>query len=70
MVNILRTEDLGKQFEMAVCLAYNIAYIGKYKYGLDKPTELVPRVKKLKNIFPIVRIQLRKGRNMILHQVI
>lgn len=61
MVNILRTEDLGKQFEMAVCLAYNIPYIGKYKYGLDKPTELVPRVKKIKQYFPDCTHTAQKG---------
>jgi len=37
--NIL-TEDLGKQFEMCLCLIFNTNYDGKYKYSLDKPNEI------------------------------
>ena len=28
------TEDLGKMFEMAICLSYEVEYDGKYKYSL------------------------------------
>lgn len=38
------TEDLGKQFEMAICIASNIEYQGKYKYGLELPEKLAGRL--------------------------
>lgn len=34
------TEDLGKQFEMCLCLLFDTPYNGKYKYGLDKPHKI------------------------------
>jgi hypothetical protein len=43
----LKTEDTGKMFEMGLCMAMGIAYDGPYKYGLDLPTKLQPRLKKL-----------------------
>ena len=48
----LRTEDTGKILEMAVCLAYGIGYDGKYKYGLEEPTALKPRLAALTALFP------------------
>lgn len=48
----LKTEDLGKIFEKAICLAYGIEYDGKYKYGLEAPTALVPRLARLPELFP------------------
>jgi hypothetical protein len=48
----LKTEDLGKIFEMAICLVYGVEYDGKYKYGLEAPTALVPRLTKLTELFP------------------
>jgi len=48
----LQTEDLGKQFEMAICLTYDTPYDGPYKYGMDVPRSLVPRLEKLKEYFP------------------
>jgi len=48
----LKTEDLGKIFEKAICLAYGIEYDGKYKYGLEAPTALVPRLVRLPELFP------------------
>lgn len=41
------TEDLGKQFEMAICISQNIAYKGPFKYSLQKPEQLAPRIKTL-----------------------
>lgn len=49
-----KTEDTGKELEMAICLAYGIDYSGKYKYGQDEPLRLSERLKKLppmKNIY-------------------
>ena len=50
--SVLRTEDTGKIFERAICLAYNTPYVGPYKYGLEKPMTLVPRLTKLTEIVP------------------
>ena len=33
------TEDLGKIFEMAICMLYGIDYDGKYKYSLDEAVD-------------------------------
>jgi hypothetical protein len=48
----LKTEDTGKMFEMAICLAYNIPYDGKYKYSMVIPTRLKNRLMKLTELFP------------------
>jgi len=50
--SILKTEDTGKMFEMAICLAYNIPYDGKYKYSMSLPYRLQNRLKKLTELFP------------------
>ncbi len=41
------TEDTGKQLEMAICLAYNTPYVGKYKYGMEEPERLATRLRDL-----------------------
>ena len=46
---MVRTEDTGKQLEMAICLAYNTPYVGPYKYGMEEPERLAPR---LRNLLP------------------
>ena len=48
----VKTEDTGKIFERAICLAYDIPYDGKYKYGLEEPTRLAPRLARLTELFP------------------
>ncbi len=48
-------------FEMAICLAYNIPYDGKYKYGLDLPKQLEPRLKKLCDLFPPCSHTAKRG---------
>jgi hypothetical protein len=48
----LLTEDTGKMFEMAICLAYGIDFNGKYKYSMDLPNKLQPRLAKLPELFP------------------
>ncbi len=49
---LLRTEDTGKIFEMAICIALGIAYDGKYKYCMAKATDLSKRLLKLKEMGP------------------
>ena len=44
----LKTEDTGKQFEMSICLAYGIDYVGKYKYPIIQD----PRLEHLNDLFP------------------
>ena len=46
------TEDLGKKFEMAICLTYAIEYDGRYKYDMVEPLLLKERLKKLPELFP------------------
>jgi hypothetical protein len=49
----LDTEDTGLQFEMAICLALGIDYNKKnYKYGMEIPEKIKPRLEKLKELFP------------------
>ena len=57
----LKTEDLGKIFERAICLAYGIDYDGKYKYGLEAPTALAPRLAKLTELFPACTHTAKRG---------
>lgn len=40
----VQTEDTGKIFEKAICLAYNIDFVGKYKYNLEEPAKLEKRL--------------------------
>jgi hypothetical protein len=49
---MILTEDLGKMFEMAICLLYDTPYNGKYKYGLDGPNMILPKIQKLLDHFP------------------
>lgn len=46
------TEDLGKIFEKAICLLYEIEYDGKYKYGDEEATIIKDKLHKLKQLFP------------------
>ena len=55
------TEDLGKMFEMAICLTFGIPYDGKYKYGMELPEQLKPRLKKLTELFPMCSHTAKKG---------
>lgn len=57
----LLTEDLGKIFEKAICLAFGIEYDGKYKYGLEAPEKLRPRLARLVEIFPPCIHTAKKG---------
>ena len=48
----LQTEDLGKIFEMAICILYGIPFDGKYKYSMDKAEKLKDRIIGLNEAFP------------------
>jgi len=45
------TEDLGKIFEKAICLLYDIEYDGKYKYSIEEASSLKERIYKIKEVF-------------------
>jgi hypothetical protein len=57
----LKTEDTGKMFEKAICLAYGIEYDGKYKYGMELPNALQPRLAKLPELFPKCTHSAKRG---------
>jgi hypothetical protein len=57
----LKTEDTGKVFEMAICLAYGIPYDGPYKYGLERPLALKARLSKLPELFPKCTHTAKRG---------
>ena len=46
------TEDLGKIFEMAICLLYETQYDGKFKYSMLKAELLKDKIINLKTAFP------------------
>jgi hypothetical protein len=49
----LLTEDLGKIFEMAICLTYNTPFIGPYKYSMEEAMYIKENLlHKLPTIFP------------------
>lgn len=57
------TEDLGKIFEMAICLLYEIQYDGKYKYSLEDATIIKDKLHKLKVEFPFKIKHIAKNGN-------
>jgi hypothetical protein len=57
------TEDLGKIFEMAICLLYEIKYDGKYKYSLEEATIIKNKLYKLKVEFPYKIKHIAKNGN-------
>lgn len=58
---VLKTEDTGKMFEMAICVAWGIPYDGKYKYSMELAERLKPRLSKLIELFPMCRHTATKG---------
>ncbi len=48
---IILTEDLGKKFEMAICMLYGIEYDGKYKYSMEEAEKIKDRLTNLQNVF-------------------
>ena len=51
-VKKVQTEDLGKIFEMGLCLLYNIDYDGKYKYSMEEAHQIKDRIAKLLEVYP------------------
>jgi hypothetical protein len=58
---ILQTEDTGKVFEMAICLAYGIPYDGKFKYDMKRAENLKDRLIQLPTLFPNATHTAKKG---------
>jgi hypothetical protein len=52
VVKTLQTEDLGKIFEMAICMLYDTPFDGKYKYSIDEAQLLRSRIEPLLSVFP------------------
>lgn len=46
----LRTEDTGKIFEMAICIALETPYKGVYKYDLEEPKKISQKLEFLKGL--------------------
>jgi len=46
------TEDLGKIFEMAICLLYETPYDGNFKYSMEKAESIKHKIQNLKILFP------------------
>jgi hypothetical protein len=59
----LQTEDLGKKFEMAICLLYGIPFDGKYKYSMEEAEKLKERILPLAEVFPHKLIHTAKNGN-------
>jgi hypothetical protein len=57
----LKTEDTGKIFEKAICLLYDIPYVGKYKYSIEDAEILKTRLSKLIYLFPKCNHTSEKG---------
>jgi len=55
------TEDLGKIFEMAICLLYNTPYNGKYKYSLSAAENLSNKISNIKKLLPNTLIHTAKN---------
>lgn len=58
---VIKTEDTGKIFERAICLLYDIDYVGKYKYSLEEASKLKIRITKLFDLFPLCFHTATKG---------
>jgi hypothetical protein len=46
------TEELGKIFEMAICLLYDTPYVGKFKYSMCQAETIRDKIKGMKSAFP------------------
>jgi len=49
---VVKTEDLGKIFEMAICMLYDTPFDGKYKYSMTDAETLSERIRQLVVEFP------------------
>ena len=57
------TEDLGKTFEMALCLLYETEYDGNFKYSLEQAKVIKNKLDKLKTVFPVNIKHIAKNGN-------
>lgn len=57
------TEDLGKIFEMGICLLYETEYDGNYKYSLEEANKIKEKLYKLKDVFPFKIKHIAKNGN-------
>jgi hypothetical protein len=57
------TEDLGKIFEMAICLLYNTPYDGKYSYDIEDAYSLAYRIQNFTDIFKHPLMHVAKSGN-------
>lgn len=55
------TEDTGKIFEMAICLAFGIKYDGPFKYDIKQAEALSSRLSNLTSLFPQCLHTAKKG---------
>ncbi len=60
---VLMTEDLGKKFEMAICMLYEIPFDGSYKYSMEDATKLSTRIRPFRELFNHNLIHVAKGGN-------
>jgi hypothetical protein len=60
-VKKVQTEDLGKIFEMGVCLLYNTPYDGTYKYSMEEAQQVKERIAKLLEMYPYPLIHTAKS---------
>ena len=57
----VRTEDLGKMFEKAICLRFGIAYNGIYKYSLEDAQRVAGLMGKLPELYSPVCAHTASG---------
>jgi hypothetical protein len=57
------TEDLGKIFEMAICLLYDTDFNGKYSYSIEEANVIKDKIQKLKIVFPYTINHIAKNGN-------
>lgn len=57
----LLTENTGKIFEKAICIAYGIPYDGKFKYSLEEAELLSRRLIRLPEFFPVCTHSAKRG---------
>ena len=58
----LETEGTGKMFEMAICRANDTPFVGKYKYNIETPERLRPRLAKLFESHKYIHTAEKNGR--------
>lgn len=57
-------EKLGRQWEMAICLALNTPYVGRYTYGMEVPQKLAQRLHSLsEHVGSLTHNPCRHGRH-------